>query len=325
MNHQSRSTVYDTSEVAVRDRFAFWRDAVCDSYVQLGCEAEDIQRFDGRIEITRHSLLSISEVGGKAHAVERRKRDIGVSSEAYFLLSLQTRQSARITQFGSSSLLLPGDMALYVSTDPYKLELHDDFSQMVLQLPAEKLLSRLPAAHLLAARKIDGGSAIGKLVRDNILAFSEHIRHDNPTVRSLVQDTLVDLMATGLATLEGSAVELSMPEQHVLIRAKSFIQANVGNPDLDRTLVAKAIGMSVRRLNAIFAKEDGSISQGIRQARFDRIRRELRDSRFATMTITEIAFKNGVSNMQHFSQAFKTRTGLSPRAYRAATVSCRGG
>lgn len=316
MDNETRSEVYDTAAVALKDRFAFWRDAVCDSYVQLGCETDNAQGFDGRIEIARHALLSISQVRGKAHAVERRKHDIGASSEAFFLLSLQTHRTARISQFGQSSLLQPGDMALYASTDPYTLELHDDFSQVVVQLPSETLLARLPSAHLLTARKVDGRSAIGKLVRDNILAISEHIKHDNPVVRSLVQDTLVDLIATGLASLEDVAAELSSSEQHILLRTKSFIQNNIGNPDLDRTLVAKMMGMSVRRLNELFAKEGGSISQFIRHARLNAIKSDLKDHRFAPLTITEIAFKSGFSNVQHFSQAFKQHTGMSPRVYR---------
>lgn len=316
MDGETRADIYDTAEVAAQDRFAFWRDAVCDSYVQLGCEADDVHSFDGRIDIARHALLSISQVRGKAHAVERRKRDIGASAEAFFLLSLQTRRTARISQFGRSSLLQPGDMALYASTDPYTLDLHDDFSQVVVQLPSEALLARLPGAHLLAARKVDGQSTIGKLVRENILAFSEHIDHDNPVVRSLVQDTLLDLIATGLASLDDVGTELSSSEQHILIRAKSFIQNTIGNPDLDRTLVAETIGMSPRRLNEIFAKEDGSISQFIRHARLNAIKSDLKDQRFAPLTITEIAFKNGFFNVQHFSQAFKQHTGMTPRAFR---------
>lgn len=321
MEQETGSTVYDTSTVAIRDRFAFWRDAVCDSYVQLGCETDDTVAFDGRIEIDRHALLSISKVGGKAHAVRRRKRDIGASTDDYFLMSLQTERTARISQFGHSTLLRPGDMALYASTDPYTLELADDFSQVVVQLPAKKLLARLPGAHLLTARAIDGDTAIGRLVRDNILAFAGHIGHDNPTVRSLIQETLVDLMATGLAALDGNTADLSSPEQQTLLRAQSFIQSHLGDPSLDRDRVAATVGLSVRRLNAIFAKDGGSISQFIRDARLNALQDDLRDRRYVAMTITELAFKNGFSNMQHMSQAFNARSGVSPRDYRRGAVT----
>ncbi|MBT8154665.1 hypothetical protein KMP13_12345 [Epibacterium ulvae] len=91
-------------------------------------------------------MLSISRVAGLSHTVDRRKRDIRSASDAYFLLSLQTAESSRVTQFGKTALLCPGDMALYTSTDPYSLDLSDDFSQTVVQLPAAKLIDRLPNA-----------------------------------------------------------------------------------------------------------------------------------------------------------------------------------
>ncbi|MEL6963341.1 MAG: helix-turn-helix domain-containing protein [Pseudomonadota bacterium] len=316
MTKERRPEVYDTAMVSPNDRFAFWREAVCESYVQLGCEAESKRDFDGRIDIARHTLLSISKVRGKAHAVERRKRDIGAATDAYFLLSLQTASKSRISQFGHSSLLEPGDMALYASTDPYTLQLDDGFSQVVVQVPSDSLLQRLPGAHLLTAQKVDGQSAIGRLVGTTIIAFSQHIDHDNPVVGSLIQDTLVDLIATGLASLDEVRADLSSSERNILIRAKSFIQNNIGNPDLDRTLVAETTGMSTRRLNEIFARADGSISQFIRSARLNAIKSDLRDRRFASLSITEIAFKNGFSNIQHFSQAFKQQTGLTPRDFR---------
>lgn len=310
-------TRYDTADVPFRDRFAYWQEAVCDSYVQLGCETERQVGFQGAIEIARHTVLSISRVNGHSHKVRRRKRDIRRASDSYFLLSLQTAQSSSISQFGESSILYPGDMALYSSTDPYELELSDDFSQTVIQLPKERLLARLPNAEMMVARKIDGRCGIGKLVRENIVAFSEHASTPNPVMQSLVQDTLIDLIATGLASQDNCKVELSSPEQHIMLRAKSFIGENLGNANLDRNLVAKEIGMSTRRLNAIFAKEDTSLSAFIRQSRLDALSKELVDPRFAALSISEIALKYGFENFQHFSNMFRSNFGVSPREYRS--------
>lgn len=313
-------TRYDTNDVATADRFAYWRDAVCDSYVQLGCEAENRSDFRGLIDIARHSVLSISKVAGLAHRVERRKRDISSASDAFFLLSLQTAESSSVTQFGKTALLRPGDMALYSSTDPYTLNLTDDFSQTVVQLPSTKLIDRLPNAEMLTARKIDGQSGIGKLVRDNILAFAEHVNSPNPMLQALLQDTLIDLIATGLAAGGVDKVELSSPEQHVMLRAKSFIRSNLGDPDLDRNRVAAEIGMSVRRLNDIFAKDDTSISAFIRRMRLEGVTADLRDPRFERMSISEIAFRFGFSNVQNFSTLFRSQFGETPRAYRARVL-----
>ena len=68
---------------------------------------------------------------------------------------------------------------------------------------------------------------------------------------------MLDLVATGLASLRpGCAREYARPDVQVLLRTKRFVEANLGNPALNRNLVANAMGLSVRRLNQIFAAEE---------------------------------------------------------------------
>jgi len=314
MNAQSQ---YDTSQIAPANRFSYWSDAICNSYVRLGCDVKNMSRFKGSIKIKHHSVLSISEVSAMAHTAERRKQDISASTDEYFLLSLQRRETSRIKQFGKSAILHPGDMALYSSSDPYELNLSNNFEKTVLQLPREKLLARLPNAQMLVAHRIDGQSGIGRLVRENIQEFARFADDKNPTLQSMVQATLIDLIATGLANEIGQKAELSSPEQHVLMRAKSFIRSNLGQPELDRNRVAAEIGMSVRRLNAVFAKENYSIAEYIRSERLKRVAIELRDERYAHLSISEIAIRNGFSNLQHFSTLFRNTQGQSPKSYRS--------
>lgn len=310
------TATYSTAGIAPRDRFAFWRDAVCESFVQLGCDAPQTVDFSGHLRIARHSVIAISEVGGAAHSVVRRKRDIRSASGEYFLLSLQRENTSRITQFGNQSLLNPGDMALYDSTHPYLLELSEGFSKTVLQLPKDRLLDRLPMAQMMGGTRIDGQSGIGKLVRENILAFSQHMAASDGAVAALLQDTLVDLIATGLASGQGAQADLASPEQHVMLRVRSFIAENIHDPDLDRTRVAEEMGMSIRRLNDIFSKQGSSIAEEVRKKRLNRVKSELRDPRFAGQSISQIAMNCGYNNLQHFSTAFRSAFGVPPRAYR---------
>ena len=307
---------YDTGQVAPAERFAYWHDAVCESYVRLGCDALETVDFHGSITVAHHSVLSISEVAGSAHRVERRKQDIRASNDAFFLLSLQRRSTTRITQNGNTANLRVGDMALYSSTEPYRLDLTDGFCQAVVQLPAAKLLSRLPHADMLTGLRIDGQSGIGALVRRNILAFADYADADDPTMHALVQDTLIDLIATGLAAQGAAPVALSSPERHVMLRARAFIRDNLSDPHLDRHRVAAEMGMSVRRLNEIFAKQEVSLTGLIRRERLQAVADDLRDPRLRAQTISEIAFRNGFSNLQNFSTLFRKTFGRNPRDFR---------
>ncbi|MYA88068.1 MAG: helix-turn-helix domain-containing protein [Boseongicola sp. SB0662_bin_57] len=320
MDHIAR---YSTVDIAPRDRFAFWREAVCESYVQLGCEAPKTAQFSGELSIARHSVLSISDVSGAEHSVVRRKRDIRSATEEYFLVSLQRENTSRITQFGKQSVLRPGDIGVYDSAYPYLLELGERFSKTVLQFPKDHLLDRLPVARMMGGTRIDGQSGIGKLVRENTLSLTEHLNGSDPTVAALLQDTLIDLIATGLAAGRGDVVDLSSPEQHVVMRVRSFIASHYSDPGLDRNRVAEEAGMSVRRLNGIFAKHDSSITEEIRRRRLETVAAQLRDPRYGSQSISEIALNCGFNNLQHFSTVFRTAYGTTPRAYRSGERTAR--
>ncbi|WP_164933083.1 helix-turn-helix domain-containing protein [Tropicibacter alexandrii] len=307
---------YSTSSVAARDRIAYWSEAVCDTFVQLGCDAPRTAPFSGSLRTTRHSSLTLSEVDGASHSVARRKRDILRADGEYFLLSLQCENTCALTQFDNRVLLKPGDMGLYDSAHPYLLELSQGFSQTVLQLPKQRLLERLPMARMMGGTRIDGQSALGRLVRENTLAISGHLASSDGAVAALLQETLIDLIATGLAASRGAEAELALPQQHAIMRARAFIAENIGDPDLDRTRVAAEVGLSVRRLNSIFAEAGSSIAEEIRRKRLDTVAAALRDPRFASLSISEIAMQCGFNNLQHFSTVFRGAYGVSPRAFR---------
>lgn len=313
----SQSAAYSTAEIAARDRFAYWREAVCASYVQLGCEVEKTVGFTGDLHIVRYSGLSVSEVSGAAHKVVRRPSDIRATAEADFLVSLQRRNTSRLTQHGRDAVLEPGDLAIYDSTQPYSLELGPGFTQTVLQFPKKRLLERLPAAEVLGGTRIDGTTAIGRLVRETALGLSAQLETGNPVLSVLLQETLIDLIATGLADGTGAGLELSSPDRQALLRARAFIADHLSDPDLDRGRVALSTGLSVRRLNDLFHAEGTSISAAIRGSRIEAAARRLRDPRFEHLSVSEIAMRCGFNNLQHFSTLFRKTYGCSPRVFRA--------
>lgn len=307
---------YDTRAVRSKEGFSFWREAVCDSYVQLGCETDFADGFWGEIELERLPKLAVSFVASAQQDVYRRRRDIAKATEAFFLISVQLEGCSTVSQHDREAPLQPGDFALYSSTDPYVLRFPDNFRQLVLQVPREELLRRLPNADLLTGRTISARNPVGGLVSSSLLQFSRAISEPTETVRQFMQDSLIDMMATGLSSLDASRLELSLPEQHIAERAKAFIHSNLDNPALDRAQVADAMGMSLRRLSEIFAGEGLSVAAYIRNARLERIADALCDPRYQRYSISDIAMRWGVNNLQHFSKIFRVRFGCSPSVYR---------
>ena len=247
---------HHTKQVKENDRFSYWREAVCDTYVQLGCETDETQAFEGGIELVRSPRMSVSTVFSDNLIVNRRKKDIASSTDDCFLLGVQLRNKGYVAQNDRVAELHPGDLALYSSTETYQLLFPSSYKQLVFQFPKSDLLARLPNCELLTARKVSHSTEIGRLVSKSLVDFALRIDNPNEIVQHYMKDVVIDLIATGLASIENSTFELSSPEQHIMLRAKSYIHANLGNSNLTRTMVANAMGVSVRRLRDIFSKEE---------------------------------------------------------------------
>lgn len=310
------AVLLSTDTVRQSDRLDYWRDAICASYVPLECSSASPKNFDGAIEMHRMSKVSASYVTGSQQNVRRRKRDIGRAGDASFLISLQLNKAGVLEQSNRSAVLQPGDFGLYSSIDPYALTLPDGFRQLVIQVPREDMLRRLPNADRLTGISVSGTSEVGSLVNDGVTRLVRSIDTANDLMLQCLQDTIVDLVATGLASLRQTKFDLSRPEQLVLMRARAFLHAHLANPELSRNVLAQEMGLSVRRLSEIFRIEGTSIAATIREMRMRHIAADLVDPRHSRTSISELAMKWGVNNLQSFSRMFQNHFGTSPRAYR---------
>lgn len=315
------STLLSTNSVVKHERFAYWREAVCDSYVLLDCECSDPDRFDGEIILNRMSRMSTSFVGGSSQTVRRRKRDISRSNDESFLISMQLNKDGVVQQCDREAHLKPGDFALYSSIDRYRLDLPNGFRQLVVQVPRDDLISRLPNADLITGIRVPGESMIGSVVSDSVLRLVSAMEQANEAVAQCAQESIIDLFVTGFASIDQSKHYLSNPEHQILIRANTLIRSNLHDPNFDRIALAAAMGMSVRRLSEIYQRDGKSISSTIRQMRLDKIATDLRDCRLSRHSINDIARKWGLENQSNLVRNFKIKFGVTPSEFRAGIVA----
>ncbi len=108
----------------------------------------------------------------------------------------------------------------------------------------------------------------------------------------------------------GCRDELSM-------RVKTYIEAQLADPELSVERIAHACNISVRGLHRLFAEDPaGSVSSYLWQRRLIRCADALRDPSRAHLSITDVCFSYGFSSSSHFSRLFKDRFGVPPVRYR---------
>lgn len=314
-----------TSAVPPHRRLPYWRDLVCDTFVELDCECTAPDDFYGTLSTRRIGDIEFSKVASVSQQVRRTRSRIAASTSDVFLLSLQVAGRGAVMQDGRVALLDPGDFALYDTTRPYDLRFQEDFKQLVLRLPRRIVSQRLAEPEQLTARSISGASGIGRMT----FLFLQQLHAQSEAIASPSLDRLqvnaVDLVATALA--EQAQGSIAVRESAVLLRRRisAYIDANLADPQLSCEDIARKHGISERYLRRLFQDQAMSVSEWIWTRRLEQARRDLIDPLHAHLSITAIGFDIGFKDAGHFSRAFKARYGMSPKSWRAQSEHGKDG
>ncbi|MBI5263358.1 MAG: GlxA family transcriptional regulator [Bradyrhizobium sp.] len=107
-----------------------------------------------------------------------------------------------------------------------------------------------------------------------------------------------------------------------LAAALALLQRRYTEP-IDATTLAQAVGISTRHLQRLFLSQLGTtLERHLFAIRLDHARQLLRQS---TLPVLEVALASGFVSASHFSRAYKTQFGISPRQERQNRAGYRSG
>jgi AraC-like DNA-binding protein len=308
-----------TASVEPSQRLAYWTDLVCDTYVQLECDAiAGRTSIDGDIKADELATLRLSTVTATPQVVRRTAAKIADASEDFFLVSIQTRGEGLILQDDRLAHLRPGDFALYDSTRPYQLRFDGAFQQVVLQLPGPILRTALPHTDALTASAVSGERGAGHLMIGMIRTLASDIDLLSPASAHAVAESVTQILIAGLSALPAAR---QPPVSHLTAyhreRIKACARSRLGDPSLNVASLAQELRLSPSTLHRVWSGEACGLSEWIWAQRLDAARRDLCDPNQASCSVSEIAYRWGFNDAAHFSRAFRGRFGRSARELRA--------
>ncbi|SFN49783.1 AraC-type DNA-binding protein [Bradyrhizobium sp. Rc3b] len=316
----SRQSAWDTAGVRPAEQFAYYREAICQAFMNLTPEPAAAAGFPASVEHVRLGDAAINRVSFPEHVVRRSGADIAASDRSCFYLNLKLAGRCRILQGNREISLSPGQVGIFDSDQQFAL-LHDRGPQLRVAsfwVPAEALRERLPASFDVAAVRVSDDPFVGHLIVETARTLSNGALRMTEDEGVLLFRALIELVAVSLSRRSrAGAAESENLADTTTLALKRAIHRRLREPGLAVADIADAVGISERYVHKLLARSGSSFTEYVIDHRLDGAARDLRDAAMADRAIGAIAFDWGFSDLSHFTRRFKQRFGCRPRDWRA--------
>lgn len=288
---------------------------LCSTHSPLECQRLSARPFSGVSEsaqIDRVGLTRIRSVDQRIVWTPVRSQNM----DGALLVTLQTLGLGVLVQDGREARLEPGSLSFHESSRPFSWVFPDEFEQLIVRIPRDKLLGRLEQTDRWTARVVSGTFGIGSLLAGFLRHTFTTLATCSPSSAYRLSQISCDLITTALAEFQGQAEPQNCGRTALLFRAKQAIEMNLHDPELNPTKVAAMLRISLRYLQDLFNDEGRSPSSWMWERRLLRCHSMLGDPRYAALSISEIAFDCGFNDYSHFNHRFNDTFSISPSKYR---------
>ena len=314
---------WSTLSVRPGERFDFWREVVCDTFVELAPQKLKSGPFHGEVGASWAGEIGVARIRASAQKVVRSQREISRARMPCHFLNIQLEGSGLTRQGKQEHVLVPGDMVLVDASRPFDMTFNDSFCQMSLTIPDELVKQLLnKSGGDLAGLFISGNRPEARLLRGYGELVQQALADHRP--ESGLDDT-PDLMARQITEIFQQVVHPARSQTslqginwrgNLLANIKAAVRINPGDPDHTPQQAAAKAGISVRLLHKLFAENGESFGRWLLAERLQAAAKMLRSPDYRQAGIAGIAFDNGFADQSHFGRAFKTKYKLTPRQYR---------
>jgi AraC-like DNA-binding protein len=211
----------------------------------------------------------------------------------------------------------PGDLTVYDTSRPYSLLFGEEFRNLIMMFPKDRLDIPIPFTEQLTAVSFaQEHSGLTPVITTFLSQFPAQLTHLSDRVRAKLAHTSLDLMGTLFSTILDADPGQRDPHQVLLQKIYSYIDLHLASPELSPGSIAAAHYISTRHLHSLFRQADTTVSTWIRERRLERCRTDLLDPVLSDRTVSAIAARWGFTDAAHFSRVFKASYGVSPSELR---------
>lgn len=313
---------FDMGSVPAARRLGAWTETLYETYYPLDLENPATSFEKGRLDLADLEGVRLGRILSDPMIVHRRRRHTSRSGGDFYFLPMPLERPIRVSQGLRERLVAPGDFGLIATADTYTYEQRTENRLLTLRIDGPLLRARLPLIDDFAGSCFEGRRAAVNLFVDMASSLIRNAPQLEPECAGLVAQQLLDLLALALGAPDDAhaSSESSVRAAHRR-RITRMIELKLQDLSLTPRMIGEKLGLSERYIQKIFAERGETLTGVIRSRRIAAARRYLADPTRKGQSVAAIGFSVGYADPAHFSRVFRSEMGMSPRDYRAQSLT----
>lgn len=314
----------DTAWLPPAERFDFWQDLVARESAAARIRSAHADDFTASAQAIDLGVVRLGAWRYPSLELARTPRMIRSSDPELYQLVLPLTGHGVMSQQRRARPFDPSGFAFIDTVRPHGSRQAAD---PAVAAPLETLTVLVPHGALaLPVRRVEAllaadipadrgmGALLAAFLRRVVAHPEQYAADDAPQLGRVALDLISGTLAQRLD------VERELPAEvrdaGLRARVEAFVRRHLSDPALTPAAVAAAHHLSLRTLHRLFEGTGTTVAAMIRTARLAGCFRDLADPRLRHLAVHQVAARWGFRDRAHFSRAFRSAHGLSPREHR---------
>jgi AraC-like DNA-binding protein len=313
--HESaRDACWSTDALAGPSTATRWAELLSANIAEMHVESPE-RRWSYSASWERVGLgpIDLNFLRASPQRVQRTRAMVQRQRSADYDLLYMQQGPADLIHCGSKLRVPEGSFVLLDNLEPYDLSFSDDSNCLTTHFDDRWLRKWIAHPHSLAAKPIAGDREWAAPLAATLRTIAAGGLHGAALPRSVIADQFGALLALMAGQGEQPA---SRHQADLLLRFQRAIRERFDDCDLDPAVLAAEMGVSKRHLHGVFAQGGTTFGTVLLETRLNHAAQLMRDPRFASYRVGDVAWACGFADPSHFARRFREKFGASPLEFR---------
>lgn len=298
-----------------------WEEIMSEVYYKLDIKSDRRKDLTGSIEEYDVDGLSITKFSSDQQRVLRSPSKIAIDPDDSYVLVFPLSDDLYFEQLGRNGFIQPGGYVMVRTSEFYELACPDGFTNVTLKVPAARVDERYHHAEDHCSRKFPNNVSLSRVLRSFLVSLSEVDEDSLSRHGGRFADETLNLVQLLLeAERSGEEYQSSRSRRCLNQQVVHHMRSNLEDPDLNPAVTAASVGISRSYMDRLLHDAGTSYQRKLRELRLQNCYEKLADAACRHLSISEIAYTSGFSNISHFTKSFKEMYSLTPRQIRQELV-----